>query len=525
MARGQGTILAFDLGTSSVKVGVFGIDGTLQRLARRDQQVEFPTADRAEQSPSATWSAIGEATREVVTTDSAQDIKAIVLSTQRGTVIPISERGEPLTNLVVWMDKRGVPWIKRLYDTVGAEDYYEVCGHPLVSYTGESKVLWFRNEQPNIWKRAACVGSPQTLFLRWLGCEDLVCDRSNGTFLFPFNIDQQVWSAPLAARMDVSLLKLPQLVSSLDVVGHLGKPAAVHLGLPSGIPLVAGGADGQLAAVGSGVTRPGLVMVNIGTAAGVQVFLQAPFRDPGFTMNCAAHVVPGAWEMEGHTQSSGVALRWLRDEVVRSTASSDSANDSFDVLIEEARTVPPGANGLLFLPYLNGSSAPVIDLEARGCFLGLTLAHQRSHVIRAVLEGISLEMRWMLDAIATLGVPLEDVRLVGGGAQNDLWNQIHADVFNRSISTLAVADAALVGAAMCAAVAIGAYPDLMDASQYFVRVGRRLEPDQQQAMIYNQAYDTFRDAFKLLSRGGIFRRLSELSHHAVDQQRIDSQSF
>ncbi len=520
MPSGQRKILAFDLGTSSVKVGVFGIDGTLQRLARRDQTVEFPAPDRAEQSPGATWTAIGEAAREVVAPDSGQNIEAIVLSTQRGTVVPISERGEPLTNLVVWMDKRSVPWIERLHDTVGAEHYYNVCGHPLVSYTGVSKVLWFRNEQPSIWTRAACVGSPQTLFLRWLGCEKLVCDRSNGTFLFPFDIDQQVWSAALATRMDVSLSKLPQLVSSLDVVGHLGKQAAAHLGLPSGIPVVAGGADGQLAALGAGVTRPGLIMVNIGTAAGVQMFLPAPFRDPGLTMNCAAHVVPGAWELEGHTQSSGVALRWLRDEFARSTIPSGPANDSFDVLIEEARTVPPGAEGLIFLPYFNGSSAPVIDLQARGCILGLTLAHQRSHVIRAVLEGISLEMRWMLDAIASLGVPVEDVRLVGGGAQNDLWNQIHADVFHRSISTLAVTDAALVGAAMCAAVAIGAYPDLTNASYHFVRLSHRIEPDEQQATIYDQAYCTFRDAFKLLSQGGIFRRLSELGNLAGDVQDL-----
>ncbi|MGI8827674.1 MAG: FGGY-family carbohydrate kinase [Chloroflexota bacterium] len=498
-------VLSLDLGTSSLKVGLFGVDGELRRAARREQQLFFPPADRVEQSPASTWRALAEAVREATVGERVEDIAAIALSTQRGTVVPLSDQGEPLSNLVVWMDKRGVPWVDWLQTAIGTERYYTAAGHPLVSYTGVSKVLWFRRESP-LWERTVCIGPPQTLFLRWLGCEDFVCDRSSGTFHFPFDIDRQTWSTSLAACMDVPLDRLPHLVSSIDIAGQLSASAAADLGLQAGIPLAVGGGDGQLAALGCGVTHPGVVMVNIGTAAGVQIYLPSPIRDPRHTLNLAAHAVAGAWEMEGHTQSSGVALRWFRDEFgeIEQTAERESGLDAYDALVAQASNVLPGAEGLLFLPYFNGSAGPMVDLQIRACILGMSLAHKRAHVIRAVLEGISLEIRWMLDAMLALSGEVEEVRLVGGGARNDTWNQMHADILHHPVRILQVPDAAMVGAAMCAAVAIGEYADLTAAARAFVHPGERIEPDEARAAVYELVNDRFREAFRLVSNSGLF---------------------
>jgi xylulokinase len=334
----------------------------------------------------------------------------------------------------------------------------------------------------------------------------LVCSDSTGTYLFPFEIEKKIWSEELACKLDFDLSRLPRLAQSTEIVGELSESAAEELGLVPGIPLVPGGGDGQCAAAGCGVVQSGLCMINIGTGTGVQTYLPEPLLDPGCVLNCAAHVVPDAWEMEGHTQCSGAVFRWLRDEF--GAAELDMGRelnlDAFDLLIEEAIQAPPGSDGLLFLPTFNGSTAPVIDQEARGACLGLGLNHSRGHVIRALLEGVSLEIRWMLDAIQQSGAAINEVRLVGGGSKNPQWNQIHADILGRPVVTLHVTDSALVGAAMCAAVAVGCYKDFYEASNHFVRIKETIEPIPANVPLYEKVFENYRNAFTLLSESGIF---------------------
>ena len=414
--------------------------------------------------------------------------------------------GEPLTNLIVWMDHRGLAQVERLHTLIGNSDYYRTSGHPIVPITGISKVLWLHQEAPEIWANTASVGPPQTLFLKWLGCEEAVVDTSSGSYLFPCDIRKKVWSKAIADKLAFPLEKLPKLVSATDIVGSLSEAAAQALNLPSGIPLIAGGGDGQCAAAGTGIVSPGCVMVNIGTAAGVQVFLTKPTFDPAHTLNCAAHVVPGAWEMEGHTQASGAVLRWFRDEFAASEMSiaAHSFHDAYDLLVAQASQVPPGAETLVFIPTFNGSTAPIVDPYARGALIGLRLSHTRGHIIRAILEGISLEIRWMLDTLAEIGASVEEIRLAGGGSKNASWNQIHADILNRPIRPVLNPDAALVGAAMCAAVALGEVPDFQAAAEAFVKLGPPVYPRPENEAVYEASYRRFIKLFKLMSEGSAF---------------------
>jgi sugar (pentulose or hexulose) kinase len=499
-------ILSFDLGTTALKVGLFSHSGGLLRLATREQLLHFPGPNRVEQSLTETWRLACEATTEVLAQVEVTGVKAVVLTSQRGSVVPMDDAGSPLSNLLVWMDHRGLGQVTRLHATVGAADYYCTSGHPIVPITGVSKVLWLHAEAREIWEKTSAVGSPQTLFLRWLGCEEALIDYSSGSYLFPCDIRARQWSQPIAGALAFPLEKLPRLVPATSIVGQLSSKAARQLHLPSGIPIVAGGGDGQCAAAGTGVVFPGSVMVNIGTAAGVQVFLPEPIFDPAHTLNCAAHVVPGAWEMEGHTQASGTVFRWFRDQFggAERLVSAHSGHETYDLLIDQAAGAPAGSDELLFLPTFNGSTAPIVDSSARGALIGLRLSHTRSHVIRALLEGISLEIRWMLDAMAAAGIQLAEIRLAGGGSRNPLWNQIHADVFNRPVRTVSDPDAALVGGAMCAAVALGVYPDFPRAAEAFVRLGPTIEPLATNAAIYERTYARYVRVFKLLSEQRAF---------------------
>ncbi len=502
-------LLSLDVGTTAIKVGLFAADGALLKMASREQTLTFPEPGRVEQSPFEGWRLLAECTREVIGGYDRDEVAAVAISNHRGTVIALDRDGNPLSEFVVWMDKRGVPAVEWLLEHVGLDAYYNMCGHPIVSYSGVSKLLWFQRSAPDMFEKAAVLAPPQTFFLKWLGCDELVCDVSTGTYLFPFDIDRQTWSESLAQQIGFPLDKLPRLVQAAEVVGYLSAKAASELGLTAGIPLVAGGGDGQCAGVGSSVIKPGRVMVNVGTGTGVQAFLPAPLRDPGCTLNCAAHVVSGAWEMEGHTQASGAAFRWLRDEFgkVERAKEEKTGRNAYDLLVEQAKDAPPGSDGLLFIPTFNGSSAPVVDLSARGCLLGLSLSHTRGHVIRALLEGISLEIRWMLDAMIKIGTQIDDIRLVGGGASNPLWNQIHADILGHPVTTLYVAEAAMVGAAICAAMGVGLYEDWSSAADCFVQVKDTIEPQETNREVYEQSYQNYRDAFLLLSRDGIFRKI------------------
>jgi xylulokinase len=499
-------ILSLDLGTTAIKVGLFTASGDLLQLATSEQQLIFPGPNQVEQSLTETWRLVCAAAREVLAEVEPRAVLAVVLTSQRGSVAPLGRDGEPLTNLIVWMDSRGLPQVERLHELIGAEAYYHTSGHPIVPITGVSKVLWLQSQSPDIWEQAHSVGPPQTLFLRWLGCEEALVDFASGSYLFPCDIRNRVWSAEIAAELSFPLEKLPRLVPATEIVGQLSEKAAEALGLPAGLPLVAGGGDGQCAAAGTGVVMPGSVMVNIGTATGVQVYLTQPTFDPAQTLNCAAHVVDNAWEMEGHTQASGTVLRWLRDEFggAERLLEQRASHNAYDLLVNQATGAPPGSDGLIFFPTFNGSTAPIVDHHARGALLGLKLAHQRKHVIRAVLEGISLEIRWMLDAISETGVPVEEIRLAGGGSKNKFWNQIHADIFNRPLRTIENPEAALVGAAMCAAVALGLYPDFQAAATAFVKPGATIEPLEKNASIYARTYERYVRLFKLLSEGKAF---------------------
>lgn len=499
-------LLSLDLGTTAIKVGLFSTAGTLLSLALREQSLSFPQPNRVEQSLVQSWQLVVEATREVLADVDAKKVAAVVLTNQRGSVVPIGGDGEPLTDLIVWMDQRGLSQVDRLHALVGAEAYYRTSGHPIVPITGVSKVLWLQQEAPDTWRKTSTVGPPQTLFLKWLGCDESLVDYSSGSYLFPCDIRKRQWSREIAERLSFPLEKLPRLVPATEVVGRLGVKAAGELGLPQGTPIVAGGGDGQCAAAGTGVVLPGSVMVNIGTATGVQVYLAEPTFDPANTLNCAAHVVPGAWEMEGHTQASGTVFRWLRDEFgsPELLEADHSGRDAYDLLVDKASQAPAGSEGLIFLPTFNGSTAPIVDPSARGALIGLRLSHRRHHVIRAVLEGISLEIRWMLDAISRTGVPVEEIRLAGGGSKNKTWNQIHADILNRPVRTVQNPDAAMVGGAMCAAVALGVFTDFQQASKAFVELGPTLNPLPENAAVYARTYERYVGLFTLLSQQRAF---------------------
>lgn len=500
-------IISIDIGTSALKVGLFDVDGNLLKLESNDQKLIYPKSNRVEQSPLETWQLIKKSINSFNKDHYSKDVVAISIAVQRGSVIPLDKLGRPLSNQVVWMDKRGVPYVDKVFNIIGKERYYMTAGHSLSYISGASKVIWYQYEGNEIWENCSVIGTPQTYFLRRLGCEDLVCDYSSGTYHFPFNIDIKEWSKEIAHDLNFPIEKLPKLVKATDIVGYLSKNVAEELGLNEGIPIIAGGGDGQCASAGCGAITPGIGMVNIGTATGVQFFLEKPYRNPGMIFSCSGHVVADGWESEGHTQASGSVFRWFKEQFgdIETAVAKYHMSDPYDLLIEEASLTPVGSEGLLFIPTFNGTTAPLYEPTAKGCLIGLTQSHTRNHVIRALLEGISLEIRWILESFLDTGMKLNEIRLVAGGSKNSYWNQIHANIFNRPVSTIQNPDAALVGAAMCAAVGIGIYQNLMEASQAFVNIKESYFPHKNDSLKYQELFADYKKVFLTLRETGIFQ--------------------
>lgn len=500
------TILAIDPGTTSIKVGLFSMDGQQLLSARREVAINFPRPGWAEQSPETIWQTIVGTVNEITGAERARNVSAIVLTSHRGSVLALDPSGTPLSSLILWMDQRGLSWTHWLSRVIGDRRYYEVCGHPIVCYSGISKLLWLQKETSNLLESGAIAGAPSSYLLRRLGCEDLVVDEATASFLFPLDIRERKWSGALASKIGFPIDQLPRLVKSTDVVGALGRRAAEELRLPAGIALVAGGGDGQCAGVGGGAVRDGCVLINVGTAAGVQTYLKQPLFDPAGILNCGVHVVPDAWELEGHTQASGAVLRWFRDEfgIPSGPAVATDQHESYGHLIAESATAPVGADGLIFIPTFNGTSAPRVVQEASGVLFGLRLSHRRGHVVRALLEGVALEIRSMLDAMRNAGATVKEIRLVGGGSQDAVWNQIFANVLQYPLVVPANREAALVGAAVCAAIALKQYKTVQEASDAFVKIEAEVTPLSSTAATYDLVFAKYQRLFTVATEAGLF---------------------
>ncbi len=497
-------IIALDIGTSVLKTGLFDLNGDLIQIETREQEFVHSNGDWFEQNPDITWGLIKDSVHSLVKTHDYHSIEAITITVQRGSVIALDSNGEALSNLIVWMDKRGRDYVQHVNQIIGEERYYTTAGHSISYITGASKVLWFQSEAKEIFEQCAVIGSPQTYFLKRLGSDGLVIDCSSATYHFPLNIDLKSWSQEIAHELNFPLKKLPQIVSAVDIVGHLPQSVAQELGLQEGIPIIAGGGDGQCAAAGSGAIVPGICMINIGTGAGIQFYLDEPTRDPRMIFSCSGHVVSNGWESEGHTQASGAVLRWVRDELGYSDCLSEG-EDGYDNLVDEAMLAPPAAKGLMFLPTFNGCTVPQQVPEAKGCFLGLSLNHKKSHIIRAVLEGITLEIKWILESFKGTFASIDEIRLVGGGSKNINWNQIHADILGHPVYTVQSPDAAMVGCAMCAAVGLGEYPNLVDASKHFVQIMDMFTPRSENKAIYQVLFKDYVNAFKQIAQSNIHK--------------------
>lgn len=507
-------LCAFDMGTTGVKAGILTPDGQLIGTAYQEYGILYPGPRMVEQSIDEMWQAQCETSQKLLreTGIDPADIAAIGISCQRATFVPLGKGLEPLTNFIGWQDQRSIEQCERMKQTIGLEHYYKIAGLPLDPIAAVSKIVWLKENMPDIFEQTHMFASTQNVHLNQLGVENPPCDLPDAAYMGLLDVDNLVWSAELLDALGIPAEKLPALVPSGTLVGEVSREAAEATGLAAGTPIAAAGGDLQNAGLGMGVAEPGYVSVGIGTGGGVLICVEKPLRHPDISLNCLPHAVAGTWEMEGIALASGGAYKWFRDtlgELERNEAASQGI-DPYEILNEKAAASPPGANGLIIMPSLLGAGSPNWYPNARGVILGLTPSTNKADLTRAMLEGICLEIRWIIEAAQKLGTDIEEVRIWGGAAKSPLWNQIAADVYGVPAAKTRLADAGLVGASICAAVGVGIYKDAREGAQALVRVSEHYEPDQTHAALYDEMFGIYKEAYSALVDAGVFERISAL---------------
>jgi xylulokinase len=499
-------VVSIDCGTTAIKAAAFGLDG--QRLALASTLCPPISTDdaRVEYDPSQLTDQAFDCLNTVVSQPAieASDVLAVSVTNQRASVVCAKDDGQAVGNVIGWQDDRAGGEIDALRRRFDDDLYYQITGLPNHPVFSLGKMLWIQANDAARYQAADRIALLHDFLLRQLGCDDFFCDLSNASLTGLLDVEALEWSEDVLDVAGLDAGKLPTLVQSGQVIGAISADAAARSGLLEGTPLVAGGGDQQCAGVGAGAIAAGLLEVTLGTAAVPLCCADRPAWDAKRRVTCCVHAIPGKWVIEGLQSSAGSCLTWLWQ-----TLGGEYDAFASDVL-GQVSNVAPGSDGLLFFPYLSGAAAPHWDAEAGGAFFGLTLSHDRLHLARAMMEGVSLETREILDIFAALGVPIRDIRLTGGYTSLDAWNQVQADVFNRRVQTLREPEATLLGAAILAACGAGAFASVDDAVGKMVRIDRTFEPAPANVEAYDHIYQRYQDASARGWATGAFRRPNEL---------------
>ncbi|MGQ9500802.1 MAG: xylulokinase [Anaerolineae bacterium] len=499
-------LLGIDLGTSSVKALVVDREGHTRGIGSAEYPVLMPQPDCAEQDPEMWWQSTAMAVRQAIAAVRHHEIAAIGLSGQMHGTVLLNEDGRPLAPAIIWPDRRSQAQVREITEQIGAERLIELTGSPIATGFQAATLRWVQQALPKVWRQVRHILLPKD-YLRWrmIGGR-FYTDPSDAAGTLLLDARTRDWSPVMLETLGLDAMQLPEVKPSTALDGALSHLAAEHLGLRPGIPVVVGAADTANSALAGGVVSPDTLLVTIST--GGQLVLpsedvRVDRRGRIHTFCSALEPAPGqaGWYQMAATLNAGMALRWLRDQVF-----ALSAPDAYTQMSEWAQSVPLGARGLLFLPYLSGERSPHMDPTARGVFLGLATHHGRAEVVRAVMEGVAFSCYDAYQVLVELGARPSRVVMAGGGARSLLWQRIVADVFNLPVRRLIIAEQSALGAAILAGAGTG-WHQPGEAASRWVAYDALIEPDERnhtdyQALlpIFRSAYLKHRDDFEILNR-------------------------
>jgi len=495
-------VLGIDVGTSGTRSLIVGSDGKLIAQASAPHALSHPRPSWSEQDPAQWWQAAVKSVREALSRSSlsGEDIAAVGLSGQMHGLVMLDKDNEIIRPAILWNDQRTARECAEIEEGFGREKLIEIACNPALPGFTAPKIAWVRKNEPKQWERTAHILLPKD-YVRLHLTGEYATDVADGSGMLLLDIKKRDYSGEILSFLEIDEKLLPKVFESPEVTGKVTAEAAEATGLAEGTPVVGGAGDQAAAAVGNGIVRGGAICATLGTSGVVFAATDEPLIDvPRGRVHTFCHAVPGKWHVMGVVLAAGGSLQWVRNELAEAekAAAEERGIDVYDVLCDKARFTPPGAEGLIFLPYLTGERSPINDPHARGAWIGLTVRHTKGHLVRAVVEGASFAMRDCLEVLKELGGEIKDIRLSGGGAASDLWRSVQAAVYNHPVSLLEVSEGSAYGAALLAMVGGGFYASVEETCDAVVRTAGRAKPDPAAAAVYEKLFPVYRQCYRQL---------------------------
>lgn len=498
-------IIIIDVGTSSLRSIVYNLKGKIIHEEAKEYHTVITNGNNVEQDPE-TWHdalvfALMNTARYVE--GNKLNIRAIAVTSQRASVIPVDIKGQPLYNAIMWQDKRSTIQCSEISSVIGINDLYHKTGLRLDPYFSAPKMLWLKEKEPEIYKNT----------YKLLGVQDFVIHLLTGKFITDWtqasrtmlmNINDFNWDEELLSGIGINAELLPELCAPGSIVGNLTEEMSQITGLKSGIPIIIGGGDQQCAALALNVLRPGSAEANTGTGSFVIAFSEKPAFDKDMRTLCSAAAMPGKWIAEAGIFNTGAIYRWVKEQFY-----SESVESSFKMLNNEALESTVGANGVLLLPHFQGSAAPYWNPMAKGVIFNLTLGTKRGDVARAVLEGIALEIADNIHLIENISDEINMVSVAGGMTKFDLFDKIQASTFNKNVIKYENSEASSLGALISSAVTLGSYDNYNEAFENICNGKQEIfEPDKDNAIKYAELLKRKNSLYNALEKGDIYKLFS-----------------
>jgi xylulokinase len=483
--------LGVDVSTTATKALLMGADGEVLGVASSEYTYETPQPLWTEQHPDLWWQATVSSVRQVMSQAGVvpADVKGVGLTGQMHGLVLLDGDGQVLRPAILWNDQRTGAECDEIRERVGKEHLVQITGNDALTGFTAPKVLWVRNHEPEVFAQVRHILLPKD-YVRFKLTGEYAADKAGGAGTLLFDVRKRDWSQEVVGALEIDPAWLPPTFEGTAVTGYISPGAAEMTGLKAGTPVVGGGGDQSAQAVGVGAVEPGIVALTLGTSGVVFASSAEPFIEPQGRLHAFCHALPGRWHLMGVMLSAAGSLRWYRDTL--------APGADFEALLAPAGDVPPGSEGLLFLPYLTGERTPHPDPLARGAFVGLTVRHTQAHMTRAVLEGVAFGLRDSFELMKSVGLAkIHQVRVSGGGARSPLWRQILADVLDAELVTVNTTEGAAYGAALLAATGAGVFADVAAACAAIIQLTGRAAPGPASA-VYEETYPLYRELYPAL---------------------------
>ncbi|MCI9421527.1 MAG: xylulokinase [Dorea sp.] len=481
--------VGIDLGTSSVRAIAVNPKGRTVAAGQCEYDILKPALNQAEQDMEKLWQAAVLAIRQMLSADKglADRIRGIGFSGQMHGLVMLDAEARLIRNAIIWADQRSGPQIEKIYRVIPREQFGEIYCNKLSTGFLLPSLLWVREHEPQNYEKVRKVLLPKD-YIRYRICGELGTDASDASGTGMWDMKRRDWAYGLLEKLDILRDMMTVSRESYGQAGVVTKECARETGLRAGTFVAYGGGDSLMMELGNGMIRSGRMASTIGTACHLTCALEKPLYDTKLRTNTWCHGEEGLWSIMGAHLSGGVALKWLKNQILRFK--------DFDTMTEEAEAVPAGSEGMLFLPYLNGERTPHNDPDARAVYLGMTLKHTRAHMIRSTMEGIVYSMKESYAIFQSLGIRAQRMIAAGGGANSRLFRQLQADMYQCPIYRNQGNEQAGLGAAMTAAVGCGYFRNYEEACESMVHLSSQVtEPISANVKRYEEEFLRFKEIY------------------------------